>query len=105
MSNEHETPPEANRVSHRTGNASADARRTPTMSVLHIVSSLSVGGMEQVVLRLAKAQTRVGHNVAVLALRGGPLISQFQDAGINTHALGGSRATRLIGMSRHVRAI
>jgi glycosyltransferase involved in cell wall biosynthesis len=48
------------------------------MRIVHLVSSLQVGGMEQFVLRLADEQCRLGHEAGVLALSGGPLLDQAQ---------------------------
>jgi glycosyltransferase involved in cell wall biosynthesis len=44
--------------------------------VLHLVSSLRRGGMETMVLRLAEQQRRRGHDAAVLAMWGGPLLEE-----------------------------
>jgi glycosyltransferase involved in cell wall biosynthesis len=41
--------------------------------IVHLVSSLQVGGMEQFVLRIAEEQRQQGHTVTVLALHDGPL--------------------------------
>src|SRR6266567_3182230 len=41
--------------------------------VLHLVSSLQVGGMEQFVLRIAALQRKRGIDARILALRPGPL--------------------------------
>jgi glycosyltransferase involved in cell wall biosynthesis len=40
----------------------------------HVVSSLKGGGMEHFVIRLCEAQRRRGHDAAVLAIYGGPLL-------------------------------
>lgn len=57
--------------------------------VLHIVSSLKVGGMEQFVTRIASAQQQRGLLVAVLALRDGPLRSTLLARGLPVQHLGG----------------
>lgn len=44
--------------------------------VLHVVSSLRRGGMETLVVRLAAEQRRSGHDAAVLAMWGGPLLDE-----------------------------
>jgi glycosyltransferase involved in cell wall biosynthesis len=46
------------------------------MRIVHLVSSLQVGGMEHFVLRLAAEQRRLGHDAGVLAFSGGPLLDQ-----------------------------
>ncbi len=59
------------------------------LRIVHVVSSLEVGGMEQFVLRLAARQRRSGHAATVLALRDGPLRSTARDLGLPAHVLGG----------------
>ncbi|HTE20280.1 MAG TPA: glycosyltransferase [Armatimonadota bacterium] len=49
------------------------ARGPRPLRIVHVVSSLLVGGMEQFVLRLAAEQQGQGHQVTVVGLRGGPL--------------------------------
>lgn len=75
------------------------------LRILHILSSLNVGGMEQFVMRLAAAQIRRGYAVNVLALHGGPLISEAAQNGICTQVLSGrSRLTRAFRAGRVVTA-
>ena len=71
----------------------------PALPIVHIISSLNVGGLEHFVLRIAAAQRDAGHQVTVLALRDGPLRKQAGDLGLPHFVLGGSRA-----LSRAVRA-
>jgi glycosyltransferase involved in cell wall biosynthesis len=52
------------------------------LRIVHVVSSLKVGGMEQFVLRIAGAQRRAGHRVSVLAVRGGPLLEEGRRQGL-----------------------
>ena len=73
----------------RAGRRSA-ARGAP-LRVLHLVSSLAVGGMEQFVLRLAREQRSAGHDAAVLSIREGPLVEQARCDGIPVRVLGGRR--------------
>lgn len=64
-------------------------RRQP-LRIVHLVSSLQVGGMEQFVLRLADEQSRRGHRVTVIGLQGGPLLEQARELGIAAQVLGGA---------------
>lgn len=57
------------------------------LRILHTVSSLQFGGMEQFVVRLATVQARHGHKVAILALRGGPLKEIAREAGLHVSVL------------------
>lgn len=59
------------------------------MRIIHTVSSLKVGGMEHFVLRLADAQRRNGHVVAVLALQGGSLEQEARQRGVRVVVPGG----------------
>lgn len=53
------------------------------MNIVHVVESLEIGGLEHVVLALAKAQQQRGHAVRIVCLwRLGPLAQQAVDAGI-----------------------
>src|SRR5205085_2214403 len=64
----------------------------------------SVGGMEQVVLRLACAQKEAGHRVSVVALKGGPLERAFSAAGVPVEILRSGKAGRAMGALRSFRA-
>jgi len=57
------------------------------MRILHVVSSLLVGGMEQFVVRLAAEQNGRGHTVKVIGLRGGPLLERARDSGVLASAI------------------
>lgn len=50
--------------------------------IIHIVSSLKNGGMEQMVLRMAINQKLHGHEVAILALNSGELTSKAEENSI-----------------------
>lgn len=54
----------------------------PRGRVLHVVSSLQVGGMERFALRLAARQRLAGLDARLLALRGGPLEQAAQAGGV-----------------------
>lgn len=60
------------------------------LRIVHTVSSLKVGGMEQFVVQIADAQQRRGHQATILALQGGPLLAQAQDLGLHVRVLGGA---------------
>jgi glycosyltransferase involved in cell wall biosynthesis len=73
-----------------------EGQSSPRFRIVHTVSSLQVGGMEQFVLRIAVSQRRQGQEVSILALRGGPLADQAREQGVPVHVPGGShRAVRL----------
>ncbi len=76
----------------------------PLLSIIHTVSSLNVGGMEQVILRLAAAQKNTGHRVGVLAIRGGPLYHDLIAGGIQAEVLGSGRVNRGLHALRYFRA-
>jgi glycosyltransferase involved in cell wall biosynthesis len=66
---------------------------TPAFSIAHVLSSLGVGGQEQVALDLATAQRERGHPVLVVSLApgpDGPMAARFSDAGVPTVTLGKS---------------
>lgn len=66
------------------------------LRVIHVVTSLLVGGMEQFVLRLASEQRAQGHNASALGLRGGPLEEEARKIDLPTATLeGGGKASRL----------
>ncbi|MBW3622868.1 MAG: glycosyltransferase family 4 protein [Armatimonadetes bacterium] len=68
------------------------------LRILHLVSSLQVGGMERFVLRIASAQRRRGHTVEVVALKGGPLQSYADELDVPVTALRGGMPQRMAGM-------
>ena len=57
------------------------------LRILHIVSSLGVGGMERMLLQLSTAQQHAGHKVSVLALRAGALEQEAADRSIHARVL------------------
>lgn len=68
-----------------------------SLRVVHIVSSLMVGGMEQFAIRLAASQQADGLCVSIVALQGGPLAETAARLGVETCILGGrSRAIRVV---------
>jgi glycosyltransferase involved in cell wall biosynthesis len=72
---------------------------------MHIVSSLLVGGMEQLVVRIAVEQQRQGHSVSVLSLKGGELEDGLRNARVPCCVLGGrSRTLRLLRAVRFFRS-
>ena len=60
-----------------------------SLRIVHIVSSLKVGGMEHFVVRLAAGQRASGLCPSVLALQGGPLREEAARLGVETDVLGG----------------
>jgi glycosyltransferase involved in cell wall biosynthesis len=52
------------------------------LRIIHTVSTLEGGGMEQFVLRLAEAQRRRGHDAAVVCVKSGPLEPIARQKGI-----------------------
>ncbi len=55
-----------------------------------MLSSYGVGGQERVALDLAAGQLEAGHDVAVISLAAppdGPLVTEFRDAGVQTHTI------------------
>jgi glycosyltransferase involved in cell wall biosynthesis len=58
------------------------------MKIAHILGSLGMGGAERVALDLAFEQKKLGHEVVAISLAasaGGPMASEFEDAGIVVH--------------------
>jgi glycosyltransferase involved in cell wall biosynthesis len=66
------------------------------LKIVHTVSSLLGGGMEHFVLRIAEAQQKRGHEVTIVALRGGPLEEHAHKMGLRLVVLGGSLPSRLL---------
>ncbi len=92
----HGAPVEVNGAAYRIGIPGSDSSRGPR-AILHIVSSLGVGGMERMLLQLATAQQEAGHRVSVLALRAGPLEQEAADRSIRAKVL--SSGTGRLGRS------
>ena len=57
------------------------------LRVMHVLSSLQVGGMEHFVLRIALHQQKAGVHSEILAVRGGPLVSEAREQGLRVHVL------------------
>lgn len=66
----------------------AEPHRCGETRILHTVSSLKIGGMENFVIRLAALQKARGHDVAVLALDPGPLAERAANLGLKFAMLG-----------------
>lgn len=68
-----------------------------SLRIVHTVSSLQVGGMEQFVLRIAAMQQQMGHQVTILALKGGPLAGRAREQELTVRVLASShRAMRFL---------
>lgn len=67
------------------------------MNIVHVVSSLRVGGMEHFVLRVAHAQKQEGHRVTVLALQDGPLHNAARELALEVVVLGGASKIKRVG--------
>lgn len=76
------------------------------MKISHVVENLNRGGLERVVIELAKAQRAAGHDVQVVCLyeRGG-LAGELDAAGIPVHAVGKRQGIDLRALLRLRRAI
>lgn len=64
------------------GYGAADARQQ--LRAVHVISSMHVGGMEAVALRLALKQRQQGHDARIFALHDGPLRVVAAAAGVPT---------------------
>jgi glycosyltransferase involved in cell wall biosynthesis len=72
------------------------------LRVVHTVSSLQGGGMEHFVLRLAESQRRRGHDAAVVAITGGPLLDIARQKGVPTTVLrGAGKGARVAHAAAH----
>jgi L-malate glycosyltransferase len=75
--------------------------RLPRMKIVHVVSSLQVGGMEHFVVRMAAAQCRAGHQASIFALKDGALTEEASRSGVPVTLLrGGSKVTRTLHAAR-----
>jgi L-malate glycosyltransferase len=90
---------------HGTGIGGGDTRDSRPLRIVHTVSSLNIGGMEQVVLRLAAAQKATGHRVGILALRGGPLEQEAVRHDLQVSVLGSGRLMRALRAVRYFRSV
>jgi glycosyltransferase involved in cell wall biosynthesis len=99
------TPVQAVRNEQRIGIGVEDSSDVRLLSIVHTVSSLRVGGMEQVVLRMAVAQKEAGNRVGVLAIHGGPLESDLLNHGIRAEVLRSGRISRGLQAMRYFRSV
>lgn len=77
----------------------------PTRRIVHLVSSLRGGGMEQFVLRLADLQRRRGAEATVLAITGGALEGEAARRRVPVQLVaGGTRVTRVMRVCAHLAA-
>jgi glycosyltransferase involved in cell wall biosynthesis len=76
------------RNSERAFNSTVNTRGA--LKIMHVISSLECGGMEQFVLRLADRQRQRQHQVTILALRPGALLQSVEADRIRIHVLGGT---------------
>ena len=86
---------------HRIGSGVDGSSRYTPLAIIHTVSSLNIGGMEQVVVRLATAQRDAGHHVTVLALRGGPLEVELRERGVSVAVLKRGVISRVVGALKY----
>ena len=63
-------------------------KRVAPLQIVHAVSSLEVGGMEQLVIQMAAAQQGRGRRVGIMALRGGGLLTEADRLGVNAVVIG-----------------
>ena len=92
------------RREHRSGIGAGDTSDASSLSIVHTVSSLNVGGMEQVVVRLAASQKEAGHRIGVVAIHGGPLADDLLRHGIRVEVLGSGRVRRAVRALRYFRS-
>lgn len=75
-------------LNHRRERNSSTAISKDSLSIVHILDSLEVGGMERTVVRLALSQLEAGHKVQVVTLlTNGPLAKPLDDAGVRVTCL------------------
>lgn len=88
---------------HRMHAGVQEATPAARFRVVHLVSSLQVGGMERFVLRIARSQQDAGHRVSVLALQGGPLEVEAGRLRLPVRVLGGrNRLARAVRGAWHL---
>ena len=85
----------ASDAAHGTGTSSGRSSRRQ-LRIVHVVSSLGVGGMERMLLQLAAAQQDAGHRVSVLAIRHGPLAQEAAERSLRFKVLGAGRVGRSV---------
>jgi L-malate glycosyltransferase len=93
------------RSGHGTGISARDTSAAQRLNIIHTVSSLNIGGMEQVVLRLAMAQQAAGHRVGIMAVRGGLLELEVMKCGLQMSVLGSSRLMRGLRAVRYFHSV
>jgi glycosyltransferase involved in cell wall biosynthesis len=71
-----------------------DSSRPRSRRIVHVVSSLGVGGMERMLLQLAAEQQEAGDRVSVLALRGGALEQEASARSLRVRVLHSGRLSR-----------
>lgn len=77
--------------------AAPEAGAHANLRVIHVLSSLQVGGLEHFVLRTARRQNLRGERATILALRDGPLRETALREGLEVKVLAGrSRAVRVL---------
>ncbi len=73
---------------HSTGEAPGMPHAPVSLHIMHVVLSLDVGGLERVVLDLARAARRRGHNISVLCIdHPGTLAGEAEALGIAVHCI------------------
>jgi glycosyltransferase involved in cell wall biosynthesis len=72
------------------------------LRIVHVVSSLQIGGMEHFTLRIAHQQRQRGHDASVLALQGGPLLAEAERIGLPVHCLRGGKPLRVAQALLHL---
>lgn len=77
-------------------------RTAGRLKILHVVSSLKVGGMEQLVVRIAAGQRQRGYEASILSLRPGDLAIDAENAGIPVRLLNSSGPLTRIGRAASV---
>jgi glycosyltransferase involved in cell wall biosynthesis len=76
--------------------------RSAALRIIHVVSSLQIGGMEHLVLRLAESQRACGDDASVVGIRGGPLLDVAAENGVPVTILqGASIAARVLHAAGH----
>lgn len=75
---------------------------TAGLRIVHVVSSLQIGGMEHFTLRIAHQQRLSGHDATVLALQGGPLLAEAERIGLPVHCLHGGKPLRVARACLHL---
>ena len=60
------------------------------MQIVHLVSSLNMGGLEHFAVRMAHAQRKCGHDASLLTLHDGQLHAEAEELGVPVILLGGA---------------